>query len=106
MGSYYCRPKTQVLEDTNVAMYIDVGYSIVLGVNQIFSDFVILGSYSGLAYVKYGTLYHEGTFGSRFCCNYAKNAFQLSDVKRIEVVRGSIAMCKNTQNGRTNITSA
>lgn len=94
MGSIYCRPQTQVLEDPNVAMYTDVGYSILTGIDSTNSNFITLSYNKGMVYVKDGALHHEVKLGSRLYCKYAKHSFKLCNIKRIEVVRGNITILR------------
>jgi hypothetical protein len=95
MGSVNCQLKKKLLEDPDVAMHADVGYTILTGLDHTDTNFTTLSQRDGLVYVKDGALHHEPTLRSKFHSrNMHKRSFQLHNIKRLEVVQGNITILK------------
>ena len=81
MGGCLCAPITKVTEDPDVDMYTKVGGTALFhryGRNAT--------GLSGLLYVKDDQLCYEAGIGRKLCCQCCKQTWDLSQVKKIEVV--------------------
>lgn len=94
MGSVNQQLKSKVQEDPAVAMYTDVGYTILTGVDRSDTNFATLSRCSGLVHVKDGDLHHETVLGNKLCCRKVKHSFKLCNVERLEVVQGDITILR------------
>lgn len=96
MGALQFRPQIEVSEDPEVVMYTRVGFSVMLSHRREFfalSNSKTLVS-SGMLYVKDGYLHHEVTTESRSRYAYTGYHWKLSDIERMEIVHGNIAITR------------
>ncbi len=80
MGCLLCQPAEEVIGDTTVTSYADVGDIAVFSGRIIY----IRIACNGLIYIKDDSLYYRTKFGASLCC---KHRYKLSDVVKVEVVK-------------------
>ena len=91
MGSCLCTPVSSVTEGTNVAMYTEVGTTII---THTASRLVMEASiFDGMVYVIDNRLYYNSKFGNTFWCACTSGSdWFLSDIRNIEVITGTYTL--------------
>lgn len=90
MGCGYCRPTTAVTEDPNSSIYASMGTCVMIHPE---GDYTMLsGFFDGLLYVRDGTLYYATVAGKIFWCECVGSDWEVSDIKRVEVVTGNVTI--------------
>ncbi len=90
MGCLLCQPAEEVIGDTTVTSYADVGDIVVFSGRVTYLS--IRRCFNGLLYIKDDSLYYQTKFGASLSC---KHRYKLSDVVKVEVVKQARLLLPN-----------
>ncbi len=96
MGNLMCRPASHILDSPSVISCAEVGdITVISGI------FTVTNSsdkrcWDGILYIKGDSLYYQTKMGSLLCCKSIQLRFKLSEIMKIQVIKGTLELPNNT----------